>query len=48
MAVEDPLEEDIRLLAAKLGLNPDLLVQGFNKILDLVGVDCRHLGGEHI
>jgi alkaline phosphatase D len=42
---EFTFEEGIRQFATTLGVNPDTLVQGFNTLLDLVGVDCRDLGG---
>jgi Phosphodiesterase/alkaline phosphatase D len=42
---EFTLEEGIRQFANSIGANPDTFVQGFNGLLDLVGVDCRDLGG---
>lgn len=38
-------EEGIRQFATTIGVDPNTLVQGFNTLLDLVGVDCRDLGG---
>ena len=38
-------EEGIRQFATTIGVDPNILVQGFNALLDLVGVDCRDLGG---
>jgi hypothetical protein len=42
---EFTLEEGIHQLATSIGVDPSTLVQGFNTLLDLVGVDCRDLGG---
>lgn len=36
-------EQELRSVATRLGVSPDLTVSAFQGILDLVGVDCRHL-----
>lgn len=42
---EFTFEEGIHQFAISIGVDPSALVQGFNGLLDLVGVDCRDLGG---
>jgi alkaline phosphatase D len=39
------LEEGIHQLATSIGVDPNTLVQGFNTLFNLLGVDCRDLGG---
>jgi alkaline phosphatase D len=36
-------EQELRMVASRLGVSPDLAVSAFQSILDLVDVDCRHL-----
>lgn len=36
-------EQELQAVATRLGVSPDLTVNAFQGILDLVGADCRHL-----